>query len=63
MKTLMDLPSDLIEKLEINELLFINGGLLDVDSEAKNNGDEQCSGKNNGGEVCGGNSLWNISAL
>lgn len=64
MNSLMILPIDLMERLEDEELLLINGGTsIGIQGtnngsglcDGTNNGSGRCDGNNNGGGRCGGN--------
>ena len=53
MNSLMTLPIDLVERLEVEELLTVNGGGYIVFA-SPNNGSGTCSGTNNGTGKCSG---------
>lgn len=50
----MNLPSILIEKLENEELVWVNGGTASTITQPTNNADGRCSGTNNASGVCNG---------
>lgn len=50
----MNLSSKLIEKLENEELVWINGGVTSVEIKVTNNADGRCTGTNNASGTCGG---------
>lgn len=52
MDSLMILPSFLVEKLEDEELILVNGGMSAP--AAVNNGSGKCSGTNNSDGSCSG---------
>lgn len=49
----MDLPSDVMEKLDNDELVLLKGG-VGVGSVPSNNADGICEGSNNSGGRCDG---------
>ena len=53
MDRFMDLPSDVMEKLDNDELVLLKGG-VGVGSVPSNNADGICEGSNNSGGRCDG---------